>query len=125
MKSSELEALRARLAREPSFRLRTMLSEPARDTWAPEAREIAQEILTERGERSTSPQGCPACGGEFEHGRVGVRGTWMAFLAVGFGRQHLWFSSEESGCKDIVLHRHDSRPAARGRDCGALLIAGG
>jgi len=120
---SEQDRIRTFLEGESSQRLRVMLSAVDRSGWEPEAREIAREILAERGVDASAMDACPVCGGELEPGNVSVHNTLLSFLLLGFSYEHCWFRSARTRKKEVVVKRSDLLSACRCADCGTLMIA--
>lgn len=76
---------------------------------------------------------CPKCNGELIAGSLIVRATVLGAFFAGYSRQHCWFTPEDGGRKERVVHTPEaffgetigkrSRPRARRCNrCGLVIV---
>ncbi|HPF73480.1 MAG TPA: hypothetical protein PLX09_07765, partial [Xanthomonadaceae bacterium] len=64
---------------------------------------------------------CEHCKIPMQHGRVGLRGTALGFLALGFSHKNLYFHSRKHP-EELVLGNSEDRPAFWCSGCGRTVI---
>jgi hypothetical protein len=95
-------------------------------TYTDDALAVIRELLAERGvdpEAARAPE-CPACGRvlELDQGDLESRTGCLPSLLVGVGYQPAWFTSRESGHREVVLRPRTPRAAARCKHCGLVMF---